>query len=57
MSVNVQCHTPVNLSPRKRWVAQDTEGLVRIMPSVLLLIDSCLRNKLVKEVKLAIVGK
>jgi hypothetical protein len=49
MSDNVLCHTPVNLSPRKRWFAHYTEGLVRTMSSLLLLIDCCVRNKRVYE--------
>jgi len=57
MSVNVLCNTPVNLSPRKRWVAHNTEDLVRTMPSLLLLTDCSIRNIRVKGLNSGIVGK
>jgi len=57
MSVNVLCHTPVNFSRRKRWVAHYTEGLVSTMPSLLLLIDCCIHNIRVNELNSGIVGK
>jgi len=57
MRVNVLCQTPVNLSPRKRWDAHYTEGLVSTMPSLLLLKDCCIHLKRVKELNSGIVGK
>jgi hypothetical protein len=45
------------LRPRKRWVAHYTEGLVRTMPSLLLLIDCCVHNKRVNELNSAVGGK
>jgi len=57
MSVNVQCDTPVNLSPRKRQGAKNSEGLVRTMPSLMLLIDCCIHHERRNEMDSAPVDK
>jgi len=57
MRVNVQSHTPVTLPPRKRWGAHYTEGLLRPMHSLLLVIDYCIHHERVKVLDSTIGGK
>ena len=53
----VQSHTPVTLTPRKRLGAHYTEGLLRPMHSLLLVIDCCIHHERVKELNSTIGGK
>jgi hypothetical protein len=51
MRLNVQCHTLVTFSPRKRGGAHYTEGLMNPTPSLLLLTDCCIHHERVDEMK------